>query len=149
MIANDRLREGNRMSTSRKSAQNARYFYAIYQPYGCWTGSSRDALMRFDTAAERDELVHRINDAHYDKPEGVCRPMTARDASYAFDLSKFDDDPYGDTCTELNGVRTRANHSVFEIRQRQSRLVSHSLDTLYQSAIPMMARQEISHQIRR
>ena len=100
-------------------------FYAIYQPYGCWTGSSRDTLMRFDTAAERDELVHRINNAHYDKPEGVCRPMTARDASYAFDLSKFDDDPYGDTCRELNGVRTRANRSVFEIRQRQSRLASH------------------------
>lgn len=56
-------------------------FYAEYCPYGVRTISESDRVMRFATRAERDEMVERLNAAHWESVEGVCAPITRKDAA--------------------------------------------------------------------
>lgn len=95
-------------------------YYAEFHAYGLGTISDGDCLARFDTKAERDEWIERINDkdgAHL-RHEMSWEAVTTREVGHRYDLSKFDNDPYGDYCHELNGERTCHDKHIFYITHK-------------------------------
>lgn len=89
-----------------------RHYYAEFSPCGIHTMSDGDRLMRFDSTAERDEIVERINAAHYDKPEGVARAVTTREVAHRYNIHNFNTD------YEHEGGRTFKGKIYFEIEPR-------------------------------
>lgn len=94
-------------------------FYAEFCPFGTKTISDGDTLMAFDTREERDEMVERINavvdiDARDDRAQAV----TVREVAHRYDVRKFRDDPFGDYCHEVNGVRTCKGKPFLEVTHR-------------------------------
>lgn len=90
-------------------------FYAEFCPYGTKTISDGDTLMAFDTREERDDMVERINAEH---DEDHAQAVTTREVSHRYDLRKFRDDPFGDYCHEVNGVRTCKGKPFLEVTHR-------------------------------
>ena len=93
-------------------------FYAEFCPYGLRTASEGDRVMRFVTRAERDEMVERINAAHWDSVEGVCAPITRKEAAKSYRIQDFDPQNYGSGCEEVNGLRTCAGRAFFEVARK-------------------------------
>lgn len=95
-------------------------FYAEFCPFGTKTISHGDTLMGFDTREERDEMVERINAIYDDRTHGDDRAqaVTVREVSHRYDVRKFRDDPFGDYCHEVNGVRTCKGKPFSEISHR-------------------------------
>ena len=87
-------------------------FYAELTRYGINTISSDDILMRFGTCDERDEMVERLNGARGDL---VCQALTYREARHLYRVEDFGTDHE----QEINGVRTSANRSFFEVGSRK------------------------------
>lgn len=94
-------------------------FYAEFCPCGITTISDGDKLMGFDTREERDEMVERLN-AVVDIEESGDRAqaVTVREVAHRYDVRKFTNDPYGDYCHEVNGVRTCKGKPFFEVTHR-------------------------------
>lgn len=90
-------------------------FYAEFCPYGLRTISEGDRVMRFLTRAERDEMVERINTAHWESIEGVCAPITRKEAARSYRVQDFDN---GGDCEEVNGLRTCAGRAFFEVTRK-------------------------------
>lgn len=91
---------------------NIRSFYAEFCPRGIKTISAYDELMQFDSREERDEMVNRINESHW---EGDCaQAVTTREVAHRYDLRKFHDADY---CTESH-ERTCAGKHFSSIRHR-------------------------------
>lgn len=90
-------------------------FYAEFCPFGTKTISHGDTLMGFDTREERDEMVERINAEH---DEDHAQAVTTREVAHRYDIRKFRDDPFGDYCHEVNGVRTCKGKPFSEISHR-------------------------------
>ena len=101
-------------------------FYAEYCPYGLRTISDCDKVMQFVTRAERDEMVQRINAAHWDSVEGVCAPITRKEAAKSYRIQDFGREAqyYGTGCTEVRDLRhvqdprTCAGRTVFEVTRK-------------------------------
>jgi hypothetical protein len=90
-------------------------FYAEFAPHGVGRESGDDRLMGFIDRQERDDIVRRINDAHWDDGVGMCaRPLSEWDAARRYDLDGFDDD----RCSEVRGLRTFMGRRFDEIRPR-------------------------------
>ena len=87
-------------------------FYAELTRYGINTISSDDTLMRFETCDERDEMVERINGAHGDL---VCQALTYREARHLYRVEDFGTGRE----LEVNGARTNAGRSFFEVGSRK------------------------------
>ena len=78
-----------------------KHYYAEYSPYGIQTVSEGMQLYRFDTRAERDEWVERMNSR--DPYRGTWSAATTREVSHRYDLRRFDRDPFGDYRHEHEG----------------------------------------------
>lgn len=89
-------------------------FYAEFCPYGLRTISEGDRVMRFLTRAERDEMVERINTAHWEPVEGVCAPITRKEAARSYRLQDFE----GEGSEEVRGLRTCAGRAFFEVTRK-------------------------------
>lgn len=90
-------------------------YYAELCIYGVDAPSRSDTLMRFDTREERDEMVSWLNCL---RGEELVHAVTAREAARNYDLRKFTNDPYGDFCREVKGLRTCTGKTFFELCQR-------------------------------
>lgn len=90
-------------------------YYAEYRAYGVNVTSEADTLMRFETREERDEMVSLINCL---RGEELALSVTTREVERRYDLRKFVDDPWGIYCHEVDGLRTCAGRTFFEICQR-------------------------------
>lgn len=91
--------------------KTARKFLAEYCPYGCNCISDGDALMRFESAAERDEMVARINAANPEHLDGCARAITRKDAAGLYRLQDFGTEYE----REVRGSRTCAGRPFFEV----------------------------------
>ena len=89
-------------------------FYAEFCPYGLRTVSEGDRVMRFLTRAERDEMVERINTANWEPVEGVCAPITRKEAARSYRLQDFE----GEGSEEVRGLRTCAGRAFFEVTRK-------------------------------
>lgn len=89
-------------------------FYAVFNLYSAYD-SDADTLMRFQTKQERDEMVGRINNSDGDQS---AKAVTTREIAKRFDIRKFENDPYGDYCSEVAYLKTCAGRPFFEITQR-------------------------------
>lgn len=86
-------------------------YYAEFHPYGAGNASSDNRLMQFETVEERDEMVARLNEIHWDSGCSVCAPMTTREAT-RYSLRRFKS---LDWSNEVCGVRTCRDRVFFEI----------------------------------
>ena len=101
-------------------------FYAEYCPYGLRTISDGDKVMQFVTRAERDEMVERLNDANSEIIEGVCAPLTRKEADKSYRIQDFSREAqyYGTGCTEVRYLRhvqdprTCAGRTFFEVTRK-------------------------------
>ena len=94
-------------------------FYAEFCPRGTKTISDGDTLMAFDTREERDEMVDRINAVvDIEASDDRAQAVTVREVSHRYDVRKFRNDPSGDYCHEVNGMRTCNGKPFFEITHR-------------------------------
>ena len=91
-------------------------FYAEFCPYGLNTLSEGDRVMQFVTRAERDEMVERINATYWDSVEGVCAPITRKEAAKSYRVQDFN--PQNRRCKEVYGLRTCANRILFEVTRK-------------------------------
>lgn len=90
-------------------------FYAEFAPRGVGRESDDDRLMGFLEREERDDIVRRINEAHWADGVGACaRPLSAYDAERRYDLCGF----WDDRSSEVRGLRTCMGRSFDEIRPR-------------------------------
>ena len=94
-------------------------YYAEFCPFGTKTISDGDTIMGFDTREERDEMVERINSAVDIEARGDrAQAVTVREVAHRYDIRKFRNDPFGDYCHEVNGVRTCKGKPFFEVTHR-------------------------------
>lgn len=103
-------------STTRKKV-NKMAKYAEFCAYGRNTISDGDVLARFDDEEQRAEFIERIS-ARPGYGSGEWVPVTVREIAHAYDVSKFANDPMGDTCHELSGERQANGHAVHYITHR-------------------------------
>lgn len=89
-------------------------FYAEFCPRGINTIADGDMLMQFETKRERDEMVERINAAHYDKPEGAAQAVTRRDVAHRYNFNDFN----SERCREVYGLKTCCDKYFWEIPHR-------------------------------
>lgn len=93
----------------------SRNAYAEFCPYGIDTHSADDTLMIFGSAVERDEMVKRINRAHFDQPEGCARAIARKDARGLYCTQ----DIGGEGQREVNGLRTCYDRPFFEVGSKR------------------------------
>ena len=104
--------------TATTAKTTARAAYAEYAPYGlrtlCWTC---DCVVKFASAAERDEWVADANDCT-NHVEGVARAITLAEARETYrvqDITTCWGDPY------LRGDFTKFEQTCVGYRRNQSR----------------------------
>lgn len=92
------------------------HYYAEFHPYGIRTLSEGMQLYRFDTRAERDEWVMRMNRDPY-RPQ--WHAVAVREISHRYDLRKFVHDPFNDYCHQHEGAaRTSAGRIPYYVTTR-------------------------------
>lgn len=89
-------------------------FYAEFCYYGLNTISEGDTLMRFETRKERDEMVERLNECNYETIEGVCAPITRKEAAKTYRVQDF----ANGYCEEVHALRTCAGRNFFEVGRK-------------------------------
>ena len=89
-------------------------FYAEFCYYGLNTISEGDTLMRFETRKERDEMVERLNECNYETIEGVCAPITRKEAAKSYRMQDFDNG----MMEEVHALRTCAGRNLFEVGRK-------------------------------
>lgn len=99
---------------SKKRSAKRRY-YAEWCPRGVNTMSEGDTLMVFQTEAERDEMVERLNAAEHYRPEGVARAILLKDAKSLYRIHDIGTEHE----REVDGLRTSAGRPFFEVGCRK------------------------------
>lgn len=89
-------------------------FYAEFNAYGLNTISEGDTVMRFETIAERDEMVERLNSIRADIFEGVCASITRKEAAKSYRMQDFDNG----MMEEVHALRTCAGRNFFEVGRK-------------------------------
>ena len=75
--------------TATTAKTTARAAYAEYCPYGLNTLSTGDRVIKFATAADRDEWVAALND-YTDRVEGVARAITRAEAAKTYRMQDIE-----------------------------------------------------------
>lgn len=93
---------------------NQHRWYAEWCPYGCDCISDGDTLMYFGSAAERDEMVARINGKNGDKVAGCARAISYDEARASYRVQDINTER--ERCT---GLKTCAGRPFWEVASKR------------------------------
>lgn len=89
-------------------------WYAEWCPYGCDCISGGDTLMYFGSAAERDEMVERINGKNSDKAAGCARAISYDEARASYRVQDINTERE----RQVLNLRTCAGRPFWEVASK-------------------------------